>query len=346
MTLEFPAISLARYAARIGYADCAFFGVHDPDDDVRSCRAIWTAPERAMIAWALGEAQEELEQELRYFLRPKWTREERTDWRPIMQTVWGYVLEGGVISDIKVGDSIAVNYATDPATVTFNTTCAADDLRVFHEDTDTEIVPTSVAVVAGVATIRIPLCRLVDPAYEDNPDGGWEPSASATWRAAEVDVRCITNDPSTQAHIVWRVSDTGLCCTPGCTDHQHDGCLYVRRSEIGTVDVHRATYSEGVWTASACVCNCCTPDWAELYYYSGLTTLSKQAEDAIIRLAHSKMPSEPCGCQSTQRLWQRDRYTPDVLTRERINNPFGLSDGAWWAWRQAQSMKLIRGAVL
>jgi len=58
------------------------------------------------------------------------------------------------------------------------------------------------------------------------------------------------------------------------------------------------------------------------------------------------MPEEPCGCEVAQRLWRRDRHVPEVLTRERINCPYGLSDGAWQAWRFTQSMKLVRGRVL
>jgi hypothetical protein len=77
-----------------------------------------------------------------------------------------------------------------------------------------------------------------------------------------------------------------------------------------------------------------------------LTPLTRQVEDAIVRLAHSKMPDEPCGCDMLQRHWKRDRNIPQVLTRERINCPFGLSDGAWFAYRQAATLKIWKASIL
>jgi len=74
-------------------------------------------------------------------------------------------------------------------------------------------------------------------------------------------------------------------------------------------------------------------------YYDGKQYLSRQMEDAIVRLAHAKMPDEPCGCDVAQRMWKRDRNVPEVLTRERINCPFGMSDGAWIAWQFTRSFK-------
>ena len=54
------AISLTRYALRVGYMECAFFGVVHPDNAQYACRQLWTQAERDMIAWALAEAQQEL----------------------------------------------------------------------------------------------------------------------------------------------------------------------------------------------------------------------------------------------------------------------------------------------
>ena len=83
-----------------------------------------------------------------------------------------------------------------------------------------------------------------------------------------------------------------------------------------------------------------------LNYLSGMDPTSPQAEDAIIRLAHSKMPEEPCGCSVAQRLWKRDRSVPSLLTAERLNCPFGLSDGAWIAWKFAMALKKYRAHTL
>jgi len=58
------------------------------------------------------------------------------------------------------------------------------------------------------------------------------------------------------------------------------------------------------------------------------------------------MPKEPCACDIVQYYWERDRNMPEAFTRERANCPFGMSDGAWIAWRFAQTLKTVRGGVL
>ncbi len=354
MAVEFPAISLARYAERIGYRECAFFGVNHPDNAQWECREIWSQAQRDMIAWALGEAQDEIEQEIDYFLTPRWVADERHAYdhrmltrsncytvRPFL-TRWGHVIAGGAMLDTVIASGVNVSYTADPATVAVNgVTCDVANIHVYPAGTAEEITPSAMTLVAGTLTISIPWCRLVDPAYQDNPETGWLYSDVATWGADTVDVHCVTNDPATQAKLI--VAPGTICSDPPCTETQYDACLYVRQSEIGSIEVHRADYSAGTWTRKTL---CYVPSWVELNYQAGLTTLTRQAEDTIIRLAHSKMADEPCGCDVTQRLWRRDRNVPQVLTRERINNPFGLADGSWIAWRFAQTMKLVRGAVL
>lgn len=81
-------------------------------------------------------------------------------------------------------------------------------------------------------------------------------------------------------------------------------------------------------------------------YLSGLTALTAQDKSMIIRLAHAKMPNEPCGCDITQHMWSRDRNIPQILTAERLNCEFGLSDGAWMAWKYANKKAAIRFGVM
>jgi len=335
------AVSLARYARRIGYRECAFFGVAHPDNAQYECRAIWTRSQRDMIAWALAEAQDEIEQEVGYFLVPKWTVNERRVYRSPLLTRWGHVISGGVKSDAMLDAGATVTYTSDPATVTISLpACDAENIHVYHPGTDDEIEPESIVLSSASAVISIPWCRLVSAAHADNPVEGWDYNDPTIYEAT-VDVRCITNDPSTQGVLV--VSPISACTATPCTDTEYSACIHIRQPEIGSVDLSRADYADGTWTHKTL---CYQPSWVELNYYAGLTELTRQAEDTVIRLAHSKMPDEPCGCQVTQALWRRDRNVPQVLTRERINCPFGLSDGAWWAWRQAEDMKLVRGSVL
>lgn len=327
------AISPTRYAQRVGYMECAFFGVVHPDNANYACRQLWTQAERDMIAWALAEAQQELEQEIGYLLAPCWTVGERHVYQSVMRTRWGHVIAGGVKSDVMIDDAVAVDHTSDPATVTVALgTCDVGDVHLFYPGTDVEIEAASYSG-AGPVVFAIPWCRMVAPAFQDTPEG-LAYGDVATWITHTVDVRCISNSTATQATLITRAHSCE--CVAGCTDTRAAACIYVRDEVLGHV--------EAIATGTPCVC--AKPDWALLNYYSGLQVLTRQAEDAIIRLAHSKMATEPCGCDVTQRLWARDRAQGDVLTRERINCPFGTSDGAWWAYRQAQTMRLGKAGVL
>jgi hypothetical protein len=326
------AVTLADYAARIGYCECSFFGVYSPDCDHYECRDIWTLAQRNDIASYLAQAQELIESELGYFLCPKWVTDERHEYARVLMTKWGYLIAGGVMSDTVIQAGAAVNHAADPATITVGgVTCNCADLHVYYPGTCDEIKPLTMSITAGVLTITIPWCRMVAPAYQSNPPEGLALADVATWISHTVDVHCISNDTTTQAHHIVGPHH----CGTDCTETEHDACIYVRRATVGSVSTKR--------TASSCG-HCA--QWVDLNYLSGLTTLPKTAEDMIIRLAHSLMPAEPCGCDWTKLLWQRDRTVPTVLTRERINSSFGLSDGAWFAWQWAQSHKLRRGSVL
>lgn len=344
MTVEFPAVPLHRYCQRVAYREPAFFGLMHPDNDRWECRQIWTEAQRDMVAWALMEAQEEIEAEIGYPLVPRWFTDERVVYRPILRTRWAEVIAGGVMADTMVEAGATVDYSADPATVAAVVgACAGDAIRVFLPGSDIDVIPTALSAAAGIATITIPWARLVAEDYRDNPAEGWDYNDVATWGTASVDVRCIANDPGLQATLVARHGCTLACSLSGCADYREMACIYVRDPRLGTVSVERADYAGGAWTRR---CSTRRPQWVLLNYYAGATTLTRQAEDTIIRLAHAKMPDEPCGCEVTQRLWRRDRNTPELVTRERINCPFGTSDGAWQAWRFAQSMKRVRGSVI
>ena len=130
------------------------------------------------------------------------------------------------------------------------------------------------------------------------------------------------------------------CSTDGCSEYTQTACIYTRDKRLGIVDIVPATYSAGSWTR---VTNCShNYEIVRLNYQAGLRTLDTAMKSALVRLAHARMGSEPCGCDIVQRLWERDRKAPDVLSRERLNNPFGPSEGSWVAYKLAQSRKLYR----
>lgn len=353
------AVKLARYAQLAQYAEDQFFGIDNAATQQAACKPVWTHDMRAMIAKYLAEAQEELEQVIGYPLFPRWMVNEQQPYSFPVHARWGKVIEGGFRNTATIRAVAAVSHATDPAIVgPYATTVTnEDEIFVFHPGTEIEIQPSAITLGGGTVTLAIPRARLVATDSQDNPDDGWDyadvPPSGTTPFESTVDIVRVYNDPSIQGGLIWPHRSTSSCdcgcvtCCGTCAEYSANGCLYVRSGEIGSVDVLDAAYAaETGWTAACPTCYCEDPEYLRLNYRAGLTPLTRQAEDAIIRLAHSKMPQAPCGCGTIQEMWTRDRNMPDNMTLEQANCAFGKSDGAYWAWRQANMMMLKRGMAL
>lgn len=340
----YSCISLARYVEITGVHECSFWGVEETDTPDYECHQFWTEQERQMIARYLAEAQSEIEQEISYPLCRTWITNELRPYRFPLFSEMGYVVAGGVMGETDISAAASVSFATEPTTIgpIATTLTDATEIHVYYPDSDREITPYSISISGGFLTIWIPRCRLVSPDEFNTSRKFPIDYTDVSKFTSTVDVKRIYNDVSTNATLIWPHSCTsGNLCYCSCGEYTMDGCIYVKNNKLGILDILPATYSAGSWASSSACCRG-EPENVLLNYHAGMYPITYQAEDAIIRLAHSKMPEEPCGCDVTQRLWGRDRNTPEVLTRERLNCPFGLSDGAWIAWRFAQTMKLHR----
>jgi hypothetical protein len=341
------AIPLVRYARLIGYSECAFFGVSRPDNMRSSCRQLWTQEQRDDILYYLAEAQDEIEAVIQYPLQPTWFVDERHPVKCTIITVWGKIIAAGiraesVISDDAVVDltggmglSFSVNTTHPTVTIIYDLgSIPLTELHVFYPDTDVEITPSDIDYdpLTHTLVITIPRCRLVEWSIRENDESGIEYTTDTNFQGT-VDVHRIYNDPSVQGKLHYK----GAPCTSFCTDSFDSVCEYIKNADIGAIQLDPSKN----W--SMCPHQY---SYSEVNYQAGLLQLTRQAESAIIRLAHSKMPVEPCGCDVTQRLWARDRNIPAVMTRERVECPFGMSDGAWTAWKWACGMELVRASVL
>ena len=332
-------VSLARYAKLIGYNECSLFGINNGQET--DCYRIMSEFDRDNIAYYLAEALEEIERITRYPLCPTWFEDETHDFtRPVLAN-WHKVISGGVRATSVIVEDQAISYATEPACIgpIATTVTDPDEIKVYYPNSDREIEPSSVTIAGGFVTIYVPRCRLVNPDYFDNPGGGWDYN-DLSYFTATVDVTRVYNDPSVNAELVWPHGKTGNC---SCAEATQNACISVKDGETGELGILPGTYSGGSWSASGWNCYSCRPQKMRLNYYAGALSLSLTAENAIIRLAHTKMPHEPCsGCDYTAAVWGRDRAVPDVITRERANNPFGLMDGAWIAYKFAQQIRKVR----
>lgn len=354
------AVSLARYAEIISYDECAFWGIYFDGQMSLACHTFWSESERRAIARALAQAQQMLEDFIRYPLCPTWITGQLTDdvdgrlvdeqpfCRNPIVTRWAYVIQPGVKATTVLAAGQGVSYADDDIAVIgpfAATISSTNEVHVYYPDSEREITPSKTTYSGGNLTIEIPRCRLLKPELFGQTGGDTGPDkADTTNFIAEVDVKRIYNDPSTNAELV-SAHRCGASCLNGCTIDTDDACMTVRDGVTGIVQVQRATFAESAWTLTSRHCGSCY-DGVRLNYQAGKRTLTPNTEDVIVRLAHSLMPTEPCGCPVTKMLWERDRYVAETMTREMLNSLFGYSAGAIFAYQWARSNAIVRASVL
>lgn len=359
------AVKLSRYFQILGISEDQGFGINNTATVKESCHPIWTLDERQRIARYLKEAQTEIEQVTHFPLAPRWIIDEFKYYGYPVHARWGKIIAAGFKNTSTILAAAVPSYVTDPCVVTAATALTdTSEIAVFHPGTTVEIYPSSVSIAGGTVTIQIPRARMVKRTSQDNDDNGLTyadvpPSATSPFEAT-VDIKRVYNDASTQGGLYWHHKESGTCdcqcdwCCATCSDYTENACIYIRNPETGALDLLSASYTNLVWTATCPVCYCSAPDSVRLNYKAGfelynngkLTDGAEQIEDAIIRLAHAKMPQPPCGCGVAQDYWARDRTIPENMSFEQAACPFGKSDGAWFSWRQANAMRYQRGYAL
>lgn len=330
------AVPLPRYAQIVDYQEAAFFGVNQtiPQGGREyTCRTIWSRWQRQAITRALMAAQGEFWKNCNYPFVPTYISLERHEYTKTLLLNNCNVIGLGEKVDTMLVAGKVVNHASDPVSFTVNSAVITDpaEVHIFHPGTDYEINPSSVTIAGGVITVEIPRVRMVAIAYDDNPIDGWDYTDTSYFEAT-VDVRRIYLDDTHQVYLSGMQGCPGF----GGTWAHNWQDAYLPNKSIGHLRMAQPSLS-----------NCdFYPRFAEVNYLCGLTSLSQHAEDAIVRLAHARMPSEPCGCDFLKGMWERDKYIPDVLDSERENCPFGMSDGAWQAWCFLQDLRCYRGRAI
>jgi hypothetical protein len=325
------ALPLSKYATQyIGY-ECGFWGVSRATEPTS---VIWTLFERQELARALCEAQEEIEQVAGYFLQPKWIQDEVHKCSPTGNYLldWNYLIDGGVavVDDTELEMDAAVDHTNDPAVIGPIATTVTDpaEIRIYYPDTSQEIIPLDILISGGFVNIYIPRCRLVGIDYVDNPVEGLDYADLAVFQKT-VDVYRIYNDNSDPGEFITRT--VGECDTDSLAI-----CLDVKDAAISHIRAYLAATSS---------CGAARIDQANINYASGLIALDRIADLAITRLAHSKMPTEPCGYDRIKGMWRKDNTIPIVLSVERLECTFGLSNGAWMAWKFAAQISMDKMTV-
>ena len=86
------AVPLALYAHAIQYPPNAFFGVAKDGEVTAFCDRIWMKSERDTIEFYLAEAQEEIENVVRYPLAPTWFVNEDPPYKFPVVSKWGKII--------------------------------------------------------------------------------------------------------------------------------------------------------------------------------------------------------------------------------------------------------------
>jgi len=339
-------ISLARYAYLTGYSECALNGVNHPSEEHGDCEnPIWSQYQRDTLLYYLAEAQVEIEQVTTFKLCPTYIENEQHPYRFPVHSDWTKVLRVGQRATTMLEAGAIIEYTGDPAIIGPIVTSVTDtsEIKIYHPGSLREIEPSLVTITSGTVTIEIPRCRLVDPSVPILQGGlAYEDLANFI---ATVDVARVYLDESVNANMVWlHRSGADVCPNCGCLtcgEHTETACLVIHNPETGALGAVRANHS-GSWTPTCGRCYSARPDAVRLFYVAGLSPTNLQAENATLRLAHAKMPSSICGCDVLKSMWERDTRIPEVLTRERENCAFGMSDGAWTAWKFANAMAVRR----
>lgn len=350
------AVTLSHYAKAVQYSECAIYGVSNPAEArtiANACREIWTLEERNYALRYLTEAQIELENETLRLFNTAWItgvldapNERLTDVKtynrktyfsqflisPAIYTRWTNVKALGRLVPVEIDLNVAVDHTADPAviTATIDPLIVTDKhrIRIFESGnygTDREISldPSSISIVDVDLTITIPRCRTVKYELRDNPSSGLDYTNIDNF-IEEVDIYYYTT-VNTDSMVITKSN-----CS--CSTRQEAVCLEF--ATLGTTTVRSSTRCR----AFDCTCNSYDIH-AGLYYEAGESIPNQQVIDMIIRLAHVKMPLEPCGCEIAQRLYKRDREIPAFLLPERLKCPFGVSDGAWISFQWARTLK-------
>jgi hypothetical protein len=347
-----PEFSLDQYRKRFNIPPWGYNGVENPNENLRGCEHVWTQWQRDELAYALGDAEGLLAERLGFYLGERYLIDYDRVWADPLQLRYGHVLGAGVQGRAEVTPS-ASDFTTDPATITVPSASFSggiSEVVVIEDSTGLEIEYDEVATSGANYVISIGQYKLIE--WDDLEDQS-DPIAynaafpAATWlKLADLTVYRQYRDTDTQATITYGPSCNCWCAGEACVGTDYTGCAFVLNRDIGLVRVQRATLSAGTWSCdNSAVCGCCAGDKATVYYLAGTTDVPNW-QRIVWRLAHSQMGEQPCGCALQERQWRLDRHEPRVLSVERLNCPWGLTQGAWAAWNWVTDQAHGKGFML
>lgn len=286
-----------------------------------------------------------------------------------------YVIEGGVEawSAISLGQAVTYSDADgdgydEKATVTVATTVTdVNEISVYYpgesHDPAWEIRPIKVSISGGNATITFERQQAVMPDLLERLDANAVDGLVDANFLTTVDVYRHYSDPSQMAIVEWT---PGICNDDACIVETDTGCFSQVNERNGIVNVHAATWDADGYTWQH---NCCgwwrQPTRVRLWYRAGyrdnrrprpMHDMAPELERAITYLALSLMDRAWEACEQIRNMqahWREDmarrQSSPGSsssfqLSPRLLDNPFGTTRAAIYAWRVVQP--LIVGEAL
>jgi hypothetical protein len=327
-------LTLDRYQELLGLPIAAFNGLNKPGEFPEyACTTIWSQFNRDNLARYLAVAEEKREQELGYFIAPKYLENEEYN-----VTLNPYLLNKKHLISIgekvitTIDDDVAITHSVggvinDPVTLTVATTLTStSSVVVYYVDEEVPIHPSSIILASGVLTIKIPRSRLVKPEKNLNYEDPLQYDNDANF-VTSVDVKSVTYDSTKGVNYVSFGEDYGetLIATTALIKNLRLSAVEIDMSDINC----HIGFSE---------CSSTSNPIFRISYLSGRQN-SVMTEIQTLRLAHCLMPFEPCACEVSQQYW-RDDVTENPQS---IITPYGSKNGAVEAWVADSRAKVGQG---
>ncbi len=230
----------------------------------------------------------------------------------------------------------------------------------------------SVTITAGVATVVAAREQFVDPDLWSALDPTAVPGNVDSNFLATVDAFRHFNDPQRQVTLLWaprpEICDCGDTTCPSCAHATQTGCLVAKDYRRGEFFFRAATFDSatGTFTAQDFAVGR-NPDNLRVFYYAGFRDQSADAPNiemspewarAVTYLSLTLLNRPLCGCNNVEALARQmtedlalqnsvgEQSTSYQLSERALNNPWGVTRGAMYAWNQANGEERKVGSAV
>lgn len=333
------ATTIDRYQELMRLPVAAFNGLYRPADATYDCDTIWQQTDRDNLAENLRLAQEMREVELGFPLAPTYIDEEYDYANPLILKS-KHLQKIGLRTITDLGTLAISDFTLDLIELTLAVTFTdPSELHLYYPDEDVEIIPQSIRISGGTATIIIPKARLVKPEYNvnyneaDSTDLGVHLYENNTLYLTSIDVKRVYYDESQGIQIVWNPDP---CSTDSDEITQYaKGLINNRRLSI--IDLHTATFSSETAYVYTNPTRWYRPGKIRIRYVAGATQ-DMRNQMITARLSHIQ-PNKLSPCE----ICWRDDVLPHP---SKMNTPYGISVAAVAAWIADSRYKIGHGKTI